>query len=575
MIRLVVSFGDREHRFNLSDDAKGTLGSAADNDYVVAWPGISKHHAIVQRSGERITIKDNGSKNGIVIAGQRRDQVSLAPGDSAQIGRAALRIEQLSTSDAEIAVAFDGQSSSHGTAGGPTDSEGIAGIDERGVAAALRWVRDAASSALLTSERRRTLLESAAAIVAASALLICSDDGDLAVGEIVGVLPADDEIDALTSRGARAESRWFYVPLGAGMMLATHPSGSKRFSMWQREFLGHVADTLFAPERSSADRLHRAEANELVFPAGMVLGTSPSMLQVRDSVRMAVRSGLHVLLRGESGTGKELIARAIHDSSGARGPFRAINCAAIPKELFEAEMFGIRSGVATGVEKRAGHFIEAEGGTVFLDEIGDLSPASQAKLLRVLQEREVLPVGASTPVRIDVRVVASTNRDLEAMVRGGTFRSDLYYRLRGIEIVLPPLRHRREDIPALASAFASRVSNSAGKRIRGISRRALAQIISYEWPGNIRELENALAQAVARCSGGGTIETTHLAIPVEQPQDAGTLQAGRQAAERDAIGEALTRAKGSKTEAARILGISRQALYKKLTGLKKWSDNRG
>jgi DNA-binding NtrC family response regulator len=566
MLRLVVAFGDRERQFNLPIDAKGTLGSAADNDFVVTWPGVSGHHATVERVGERILIKDSGSKNGIVIGGVRRDRVNLAPGDTAQIGRAGIRVEEIATSDADLAVSFDRQSSSHGTAGFRTDTEGLEGIDERGMASALRWARDASSSASLTAERRRTLLESAAAIVGSSALLVCSNEGDLFIGEVVGALPDDEEIDALASRPVRRDSRWFYVPVGDGMMLAAHPSGIERFSSWQREFLDHVGETLFGPEQDADNRSIRTP-NEVVFPSSMVLGTSPAMRLVRDRVRMAVQSGLHVLLRGESGTGKELIARAIHDSSCVRGPFRAINCAAIPNELFEAEMFGIRAGVATGVEKRSGHFIEAEGGTVFLDEIGDLPAAAQAKLLRVLQEREVLPVGASTPVKINLRVVASTNRDLETLIRAGSYRADLYYRLRGIEITLPPLRERREDIPSLAVAFASRASTSASKRIRGISRKALVQLSAFPWPGNIRELENIVGQAIARCPSGGTIETSHLGLPFDfVPHDAGTLQAGRQIAENDTIIKALRRANGNKTEAAGILGISRQALYKKLKG---------
>jgi len=562
MIRLVVSFEDGQRRFNVPVNAKRTLGSADDNDFVVAWPGISKHHATVERVGEWILIKDRQSKNGLVMAGERLDRIHLRPGDTARIGRASLHVEEVSTSDADVAVAFGEHSSSQGAGGTRTVSEGD---DERVVTAAMRWVRDAASTPLMTADRRRALLESAAAIADTRSLLICVKGGDLAVSQIVGTLTDDDDVEALAS-DTSINSRWFAVPLGKGMMLAAHPRGTEPFSVWQREFLEHVGTTLFASQQGS-DRYVASAEGEVIFPDTMVLGGSAAMADVHERVRMAVQSGLNILLRGESGTGKELIASAIHASTRRSGPFRAINCAAVPNDLFEAEMFGIRSGVATGVEKRTGHFIEAEGGTVFLDEIGDLSQVVQAKLLRVLQEREVLPVGASTPVKINVRVVASTNRDLEKLIRDGLFRADLYYRLRGMEIVIPPLRKRRADIPALAVAFAARAAKRVSKRLRGVSRKALSQLSSYDWPGNVREMENIIEQAIVRCPNGGTLESAHLDLPapVVSSSDA-SLKSRRASTEHAAIAEALERTKGNKQKAASLLGISRQALHEKLKG---------
>ena len=559
MIRLVVSFGDGQQRFNVPLNTKRTLGSAGDNDFVVAWPGISKHHATIERVGEWILIKDSGSKNGIVMAGERRDRVHLRPGEIARIGRASLHVEEISTSDADVAVSF-GESGSQGASGTRTAS---GGDDEGVVTAAMRWVRDAASTPLMTASRRRALLESAAAIAGTRSLLICTKGGDLAINEIVGTLTDDDDMEALASAAA-TDSRWLAVPLGKGMMLAAHPRDTERFSAWQREFLEHVGTTLYASQQAS-DRYIAATEGEVIFPETMVLGGSAVMADVHERVRTAVQSDLNILLRGESGTGKELIATAIHASARRAGPFRAINCAAIPNDLFESEMFGIRSGVASGVEKRTGHFIEAEGGTIFLDEIGDLSQVVQAKLLRVLQEREVLPVGASTPVKIDVRIVASTNRDLEALIRNGLFRADLYYRLRGIEIVVPPLRKRRDDIPAIAVAFATRAAKRASKRLRGVSRKALSQLSAYDWPGNVRELENIIAQAIVRCPNGGTLESSHLDLPVQSNvSDDTSLKSRRATIEDSAITEALDRAKGNKQKAATFLGISRQALHEKL-----------
>ncbi|HEX7681484.1 MAG TPA: sigma 54-interacting transcriptional regulator [Thermoanaerobaculia bacterium] len=560
MIRLVVSFEDGQQRFNVPLNVKRTIGSAADNDFVVAWPGVSKHHATVERVGEWLLIKDSGSKNGIVVDGERRDRAHLRPGETARIGRASISVEEIPTSDADVVFAFGDHSSSVGAGATQTAS---GGEDERVVAAAMRWVRDAASTPLMTAERRRTLLESAAAIARTRSLLICTKGTDLALNQIVGTLTDDDDLDALASANASG-TRWFAVPLGKGMMLAAHPKDTEHFSVWQREFIEHAGNTLFASQQGS-DRFVAIPEGEIIFPETMVLGGSAAMAGVHERVRMAVQSGLNTLLRGESGTGKELIARAIHASTRRSGAFRAINCAAVPNDLFESEMFGIRSGVATGVEKRVGHFIEAEGGTIFLDEVGDLSQVAQAKLLRVIQEREVLPVGASTPVKIDVRVVASTNRDLEALIHNGLFRADLYYRLRGIEIVIPPLRNRRDDIPALAVVFATRVAKRVSKRLRGVSRKALSRLSAYQWPGNVRELENVIEQAIMRCLNGGTLESAHLDLPI---QPAGShddsLKTRKTSMEDSTIDEALKRTKGNKQKAATLLGISRQALYEKL-----------
>jgi transcriptional regulator with PAS, ATPase and Fis domain len=295
------------------------------------------------------------------------------------------------------------------------------------------------------------------------------------------------------------------------------------------------------------------------------------------------RSDLSVLLTGETGTGKEMFARLIHDSSSrAAGPFIAINCAAIPAELLEYELFGIGGRVATGVDAREGFFVQAHGGTLFLDEIGDLPERLQPKLLRALQEREVLAVGGSAPRKVDVRAVAASNRDLERLVKEGLFRADLFYRLRGIELRLPPLRERREDLPALLLAFAARAAAKYGKRVRGVSRRALSTLLSHDWPGNVRELESLIERAVLLCPDGGTLQREHLgivetdhaepiqtALPVALPgPEEETLQAQVDAVEREAILRALAAAKGNKSKAARLLGITRNGLALKMERLR-------
>ena len=276
-----------------------------------------------------------------------------------------------------------------------------------------------------------------------------------------------------------------------------------------------------------------------------------------------------VLIRGESGTGKELIARAIH-SSGERAakPFITVSCAALAETLLESELFGYEKGAFTGAGGQTkGKFELADGGTIFLDEIGDISGKLQADLLRVLQEKSFYRVGGGQEVRVDVRVIAATNRDLALAVREGRFRDDLYYRLNVIEIRVPALRERREDVPMLASHFVERLSHELNKEIGGLSECALRLLFDYNWPGNVRELENAVERAMVTCRGAVLTEDdfTFLAHALESrklwsPPPSMSLQE----LERQAITATLERTKGNIKEAASVLGIDRSTLYDKL-----------
>ncbi|HWP34040.1 MAG TPA: sigma-54 dependent transcriptional regulator, partial [Thermodesulfobacteriota bacterium] len=246
-------------------------------------------------------------------------------------------------------------------------------------------------------------------------------------------------------------------------------------------------------------------AAEAVEPVGadVLIGVSPAMQEVYKQIGRVAEKDVTVLIRGESGTGKELVARAIYrHSRRADRPFVIVNCAAIPDSLLESELFGYERGAFTGATGRhAGRFEQADGGTLFLDEIGDLSLATQAKLLRVLQEGEVTRLGGGETRRVDVRVICATNRDLEAALRAGTFREDLYYRLNVITISLPPLRERREDIPLLVAHFLDRFGRELGRPVRGLEPAAMAAAQAYAWPGNVRELENTLKRAVLLAKG--------------------------------------------------------------------------
>ncbi len=300
-----------------------------------------------------------------------------------------------------------------------------------------------------------------------------------------------------------------------------------------------------------------------------VVGSSEPFLAVLDLAHRVAESDATVLILGESGTGKEVIAREIHRaSSRVRKPFVAVNCSAIPEGLLESELFGHEKGSFTGaVRQKKGRFETADGGTVFLDEIGDMSPALQAKLLRFLQDLIVQRVGGTADVQVDVRILAATNRDLEAEISGGRFREDLYFRLNVVTITMPPLRERREDVPQLVEHFLTSLAPPGGKP-KKMSPRATRLAMAYDWPGNVRELENAVQRAVV-LSRGETIFPEHLPAKV-QAEDAGDadelppIGKTMRDVERDTIIQTLRETDGNRTHASRVLGISRRTLQNKI-----------
>ncbi|HUP00219.1 MAG TPA: sigma-54 dependent transcriptional regulator [Gemmatimonadota bacterium] len=310
---------------------------------------------------------------------------------------------------------------------------------------------------------------------------------------------------------------------------------------------------------------------------GEIVGRSSAMREIFDSVRKIAETSSSVYIYGESGTGKELIARAIHRESPRRdGPFIKVNCSSLAESLLESELFGHEKGAFTGaIRERKGRFELAHNGTLFLDEISDIPTSTQVKLLRVLQEKEIERVGGEKTIRVDVRIISATNRDLGPLVADGSFREDLFYRLHIIPIEVPPLRERKEDILPLVSHFIESIANEIGKPIEGISDAALGLLHGYEWPGNIRELENMLERAIVLCDGVilGVEE-----FPLDRravPRTAGNsvavppvgsipLDAALERLERSMIERALEQARGVKTKTAELLGIKTSALYYKL-----------
>lgn len=318
---------------------------------------------------------------------------------------------------------------------------------------------------------------------------------------------------------------------------------------------------------------------EGLYTTKSILGTSAKINQIRDLIERTAQSAVSVLITGENGTGKELSARAIHQVSPRRAkPFVAVNCAALPEALVESELFGIEKGVATGVERRVGRIESANGGTLFLDEIGDLSLTAQAKLLRVLQEREVDWVGGRKPVPVDVRLVAATNKDLKDEIQNGRFRQDLYFRLNVVHLHMPPLREIRSDIPMLAMYFLRKQAKEMDRNVAAFSPEAMKVLTSYSWPGNIRELENEVRRAVVLTTGDH-ISAEDFSDSTREEQlgssddemDSGSAGGdGKQMKDRVTILEiqmirgAMEQTGGDKRRTAKLLGLSHQGLLNKL-----------
>jgi len=305
----------------------------------------------------------------------------------------------------------------------------------------------------------------------------------------------------------------------------------------------------------------------------LIAGTSLKMKQAIDLARKTAASGATVLLLGESGTGKEIFARNIHNwSERKERPFIAINSVGLSKELLESELFGHEQGAFTGAQRRKKGKIElAQGGTLFFDEIGDISQELQAKLLRFLQEREFERVGGTTSIAVDVRVIAATNRDLERAVREGTFREDLYHRLNVVAIKLPPLRERREDLPALMDYFLRKQAQVIGKNVSGFTDEARERLGNYSWPGNVREVANVIERATVLCSGPN-ITLRNLPSRIAGGEGSGLVENlsyrdGMNAARKILINKALSRTQGNRTAAAKLLGLEAKYLLKLMKSL--------
>ena len=517
----------------------------------------------------------------------------LAPGDLLTIGSVSLHLEEIDAADAQLGLALSEPASA--------SSEWDEGSTETraGESAPNVWLRalGAMATQSLPGEPSgaAVLLETLVQATGAtsSALLRLSHQVEPTVLASAGAALPDATLAALDEACRAAIAR------SGGPHASGIAGGSSGTVAWAARLDGSASVAIVACGKAARDPSalpalqaalafvappgaspghDRGEAAvsdpELRFPAGSVRCRSAAMRALHDEMRQLLRGTIPVLIVGETGVGKEIVARTLHLSSArASRPFVPVNCAAIPSELLEAELFGVVRGAATGVAPRRGKLQLADRGTVLLDEIGDMPAALQAKLLRALQDGEVLPVGADRAIAVDIWVLSATNTDILKRTRDGAFRQDLYYRLAGATLHVPALRQRPDDVAPLVAEFLRDASDELGREIHGVSVKALAALERAPWPGNVRQLRHEVRALALRCPHGGTIESSMLPESIASPAHGNTqpfaadtlnLPARIAALEHELIGTTLAITEGNQVQAARILGISRDGLRLKL-----------
>jgi DNA-binding NtrC family response regulator len=549
-IELRIGEGGAGQGLVLAAGREYTLGSAAGCDLVIARATVSRQHARV-RIAATLEVMDLGSRNGSFIDGQRLQSQhwhALVGDHEWRIGSVPVRYTVLAPGDEELALALDSVVSSSDTPA-PAEVTLAAGMMDRFTRRALPPLLRRAGAGISRTELARALGEALMRHLPLQALRIgpTADTQDCACWFESSLGPAPDNTSLCGS------TRVDYA-LTPGHLVSAYSDLAE---------LVDAALTLAQPTRKPP--AERAEM--LAWPQPETL--DPGLRKLYRQARRVAAGDVHVLIRGESGTGKELFARFLHQHSGRPEPaFIAVNCAAFPEDLLEAELFGVEKGVATGVDARAGLFERAHGGTLFLDEIGDMAAATQARILRVLQEREVWRLGAHRARPAEVRVISATHRDLASLRESGAFRTDLWHRIADWEIELPPLRARQADIGNLAVHFLGRAASARGIGVRGITRAALQALLAYEWPGNVRELEREMQRAAAFLDHDAALSSTELRPEIRAGASAAatdqSLAAQLARAEQRIIDLALAGVAGDIDRAAERLGISRATLYRRL-----------
>ena len=579
--------GGRQTR-RLLADGEQILGSSADADLRLDHPTVSRRHARLTSSEEAVLVEDLGSSNGTFLESKRLDSKHLVEaGQALRFGTVACTLERVAPEENEAAIQWTDRAG-HPAAAVDEVATSLGDPSTFSVGSLHELVRQALPQLVQhlevhrhapDGERRATATAVQQAAGRALFQSLPCRRVELCLGK---------ERDALlfqATRGDAKEDKDGTGPIevqAGGLVARIWPAAGlepRGFTPWislvtrlAALVLEPLALEPVEPARTTPDLDDGAP--ELPAPASV----EPAVQKIYAQAARLARGDVSVLIGGETGTGKEVLARYLHDASPrAKRPWVAVNCAALPDELLESELFGIEKGVATGVEARPGKFEQADGGTLFLDEIGDMSLPTQAKILRVLQDGEVYRLGARATRPARARIVAATNRDLEAMIENGAFRLDLFHRIADARLDLPPLRRRPADLPSLAGHFLTRAAEKSGVRARGISRAALDAMTDYAWPGNVRQLERQMIRAALFLEDGELLQTRHLGpeiIGSRTDEDAGsglgrdaadqTLKARLESFERRILREVLRRHDGNVRAAAGELGVGRTTLYRRL-----------
>ncbi len=587
-------------RYQLSG-AETSIGRISVNEIAIPVLSVSRRHCVIQRDGERFQIRDLDSHNGTFVNGSPVRIQHLKDGDRVDVGECSFifRLRAGSSPGSDSSVTERSRTASKPEAltvfapNAPLAREASALLR---VSAVARLTQDLclAQSDAEKRDAEEALFRDLFELIPARCggfWLAGGEDGMTRLGgsgdlespwrERFDVGALDRAMDQKhTFSGGDENHAWVAAPIVSGDrplgVVWLGGEGGRRFMESDFQMITAAAGIMaLAIENARRLELLQSENRRLRSEINLqhsMVGESPRMQKVFRFIAKVSPGNSTVLIRGESGTGKELVARAIHRNSlRAERPFQAINCAALTESLLESELFGYEKGAFTGaVAQRKGKLEAADGGTLFLDEIGELAPALQAKLLRVLQEHEFERVGGTRAISVDIRLVAATNRDLEAAIRDSVFRADLYYRLNVLSVSIPPLRERRDDILVLAAWFMDKYSRAAGRRVVGMSKEARAMVMNYSWPGNVREMENAIERAVV-------LGSSDMITPDDLPEaviEAGDLTEHsntyhdviRQTKKR-LIQDALEKADGNFTEAARLLGVHPNYLHRLVTNM--------
>ncbi len=567
-----------------------TVGRHEQNAIILDDAKVSRQHASFGAAAGRWAVCDLGSTHGTFVNGVRTSASELSGGDQVQVGQVLLTFVESDDRASELvhqktaaeAPSRDGEAGrrlrvfydvAHAI-GELGDADALLGrmlettVEVLGCERGLVGLGEGPGAALRRIVRSRG--GGAGREVVLSRVLV-----EATLGRREGVIVRDPSSARTLLREGILSA--MSVPLCAGprvlgLLYVDDRGAAGRFTEQDLDFLtalGHLTGAAL----EGAERYRRvaavAEALESESPIGELVGNSPPMQRLRAQVRkFAVAGAAHVLVRGESGTGKELVAHTLHAlSPRAEQPFVTLNCAAIPETMIEAELFGYEKGAFTGASRdKRGKFVLADRGTLFLDEIGDLGAPAQAKLLRAIQQGEVQPLGSERVTRVDVRILSATHKDLMAEVAAGRFREDLYYRLNVVELDVPPLRERGDDVPLLAQTFLAKAARRMGKPLGGFSPKALEALRRHRWPGNVRELQNE-AERAAIVVEGAVVDVADLsariaggapgAAPAPPARTLAERFAELEPLEKALVEEAVEAARGNLSEAARLLGISR------------------